>query len=122
MAELTVDMTYGTALYEAASELDKTEQIASEAEQVLAIMRSPVIRNFRHRGRRGDRVDRGHVTKRIRDVADSSIAVNGHFLNSHWYNLPISIKDYHFRESRLWTSYTHRYTMTRNRQFSTFLL
>ena len=47
MAELTVDMTYGTALYEAASELDKTEQIASEAEQVLAIMeQEPDLRAF----------------------------------------------------------------------------
>ena len=58
------------------------------AEQVHAVMRGPVIRNFRHRGRRGDGVDRGHVAERIRDVADSSIAVNGHFL-SHWYNLPM---------------------------------
>ena len=47
MAELTVDMTYGTALYEAASELDKTEQIASEAEEVLAIMeQEPDLRAF----------------------------------------------------------------------------
>ena len=75
----------------------------SLSEQVLAIMRSPVIRNFRHRGRRGDREDRGHIAERIRDMADSSIAVNGHFLNSHWYYLPISIKDYHFRENSLWT-------------------
>ena len=51
--------------------------------EILAIVRSPVIRNFRHRGRRGDRVDRCHFAERISDVADSSIAVNGHFL-SHW--------------------------------------
>ena len=51
--------------------------------QILAIVRSPVVRDFRHRGRRGDRVDRCHFAERISDVADSSIAVNGHFL-SHW--------------------------------------
>ena len=51
--------------------------------EILAIVRSPVIRNFRHRGRRGDRVDRCHFAERISDVADSGIAVNGHFL-SHW--------------------------------------
>ena len=55
----------------------------SLTEQVLTIMRSPVIRNFRHRGRRGDRVDRCHFAERISDVADSGIAVNGHFL-CHW--------------------------------------
>lgn len=38
MAELTVDMTYGTALYEAASELSKTEQISADAEEVLAVL------------------------------------------------------------------------------------
>ena len=47
MAELTVDMTYGTALYEAASELSKTEQIAEEAAQVLAVMeQEPDLRAF----------------------------------------------------------------------------
>ena len=53
------------------------------AEQVLTIMRSPIVRDFRHRGRRGDRVDRCHVAERISDMADSSIAVYGHFLG-HW--------------------------------------
>ncbi len=38
MAELAVEMTYGTALYEAASERKKTEQIRSEAEEVLQIL------------------------------------------------------------------------------------
>ena len=51
--------------------------------KILAIVRSPVVRDFRHRGRRGDRVDRCHFAERISDVADSGIAVNGHFL-SHW--------------------------------------
>jgi ATP synthase F1 delta subunit len=47
MAELTVDMTYGTALYEAASELAKTEQIAEEADEVLAVMEAePDLRAF----------------------------------------------------------------------------
>jgi ATP synthase F1 delta subunit len=47
MAELTVDMTYGTALYEAAAELQKTEQIAAEADEVLAIMeQEPDLRAF----------------------------------------------------------------------------
>lgn len=38
MAELTVDMTYGTALYEAASELSITERISADAEEVLAVL------------------------------------------------------------------------------------
>ncbi len=38
MAELTVDMTYGTALFEAATEQGKTEQIKEEAQTVLDIM------------------------------------------------------------------------------------
>ena len=46
-AELTVDMTYGTALYEAAAELNKTEQIAADADQVLAILeQEPDLRAF----------------------------------------------------------------------------
>lgn len=46
-AELTVDMTYGTALYEAAAELNKTEQIAADAESVLAILeQEPDLRAF----------------------------------------------------------------------------
>ena len=46
-AELTVDMTYGTALYQAAAELDKTEQIADEAKEVLAILKQePDLRAF----------------------------------------------------------------------------
>ncbi len=47
MAELTVDMTYGTALYEAASELDKTAQIAADADEVLAVLEhEPDLRAF----------------------------------------------------------------------------
>ncbi|MBQ9015500.1 MAG: ATP synthase F1 subunit delta [Firmicutes bacterium] len=47
MAELTVDMTYGTALYEAAAELGKAEQIAGEAEEVLAVLeQEPDLRAF----------------------------------------------------------------------------
>ena len=53
------------------------------SEQVFAIMRRPLVRNFRHRGRRGDRVDRRHVAERIRDMADGGIAVDGHF-RGHW--------------------------------------
>ena len=47
MAELTVDMTYGTALYEAASEQGKTEQIREEAQGILDIMdQEPELRAF----------------------------------------------------------------------------
>ena len=47
MAELTVDMTYGTALDEAAAELSKTEQIAADADEVLAVMEAePDLRAF----------------------------------------------------------------------------
>ena len=47
MAELTVDMTYGTALYEAAAELGKTEQIAADADEVLAVLeQEPDLRAF----------------------------------------------------------------------------
>jgi ATP synthase F1 delta subunit len=38
MAELAVETTYGTALYEAASEREKTEQIRTEAMEVLGIL------------------------------------------------------------------------------------
>ncbi|MDO4745374.1 MAG: ATP synthase F1 subunit delta [Bacillota bacterium] len=37
MAELTIDLTYGTALFDAACEAGKKEQILEEANQVLAI-------------------------------------------------------------------------------------
>lgn len=47
MAELTVEITYGTALYEAAAELEKTEQIAGEADEVLAVLEAePDLRAF----------------------------------------------------------------------------
>jgi len=39
MAELTVDLTYGTALYEAAKETGKVELIMKEAEEVLEIFK-----------------------------------------------------------------------------------
>ena len=38
MAELTIDMTYGTALYEAARDTGKTEIIMEEASEVLGIL------------------------------------------------------------------------------------
>lgn len=38
MAELTIDLTYGTALFEAAQELGKKEQILEEATEVLGIL------------------------------------------------------------------------------------
>ena len=37
MAELTVDMTYGTALFEAAVEVDKIDLIRDEADEVLKV-------------------------------------------------------------------------------------
>ena len=37
MAELTVDMTYGTALFEAAEELGKVDQIRDESEEILRV-------------------------------------------------------------------------------------
>lgn len=37
MAELTVDLTYGDALYQAAVEMDKTDLILEEAQQVVKI-------------------------------------------------------------------------------------
>ena len=47
MAELTVDMTYGTALFEAASEQGKTEQIREEAGQIIEIFEhEPELRAF----------------------------------------------------------------------------
>ncbi len=39
MAELTIDLTYGTALFEAAKETGKTEIIMEEATEVLEIFR-----------------------------------------------------------------------------------
>ena len=38
MAELTIDLTYGTALFEAAVETGKTEQIKEESAQLLEIV------------------------------------------------------------------------------------
>jgi ATP synthase F1 delta subunit len=40
MAELTVDLTYGTALYEAAKDTGKVELIMNEADAVLEIFKS----------------------------------------------------------------------------------
>ena len=39
MAELTVDLTYGTALYEAAGDVDKRDEIAENADWVLDVFR-----------------------------------------------------------------------------------
>ena len=39
MAELTIDLTYGTALFEAAQEAGKKEQIMEEATEVLGILK-----------------------------------------------------------------------------------
>ena len=38
MAELTIDLTYGTALFDAAREIGKQEQILEEATEVLGIL------------------------------------------------------------------------------------
>lgn len=38
MAELTIDLTYGTALFDAAGDVGKKEEIMEDAEQVLKIM------------------------------------------------------------------------------------
>lgn len=47
MAELTIDITYGTALYEAAKETGKTEIILEEATEVLGILlQEPDLYNF----------------------------------------------------------------------------
>ncbi|MDO4485456.1 MAG: ATP synthase F1 subunit delta [Bacillota bacterium] len=47
MAELTIDITYGTALYEAARETGKTEIIMEEATEVLGIlMQEPDLYEF----------------------------------------------------------------------------
>ena len=39
MAELTIDLTYGTALYEAACDVGKKDEILEDAEQVLEIIK-----------------------------------------------------------------------------------
>lgn len=47
MAELTVDVTYGSALYEAAVELDKVDQIREEAEGILDVFgKEPELLDF----------------------------------------------------------------------------
>lgn len=47
MAELTVDMTYGTALFEAAGELDRVDQIREEADEILAVFdEEPDLQKF----------------------------------------------------------------------------
>lgn len=40
MAELTVDRTYGTALFEAAADLGKKEQILEESNGLLELLES----------------------------------------------------------------------------------
>ena len=56
------------------------------SEQVLPVVRSPFIRNFRHGGRRSNGVDGCHIAERVRDMADGGIAVNGDF-DGHGYYL-----------------------------------
>lgn len=47
MAELTVDMTYGTALFDAASELGKVDQIRRESEDILRVFEEePDLKEF----------------------------------------------------------------------------
>lgn len=47
MAELTIDLTYGTALFDAACEAGKKEQILEEATEVLGILeQEPDLRAF----------------------------------------------------------------------------
>ncbi len=52
MEELTIDLTYGTALFEAARETGKTELINEEAGQLLEISgKNRICRNlYAHRG------------------------------------------------------------------------
>ena len=40
MAELTVDLTYGTALYQAAAEINKEKQILEEGRAVAGILKA----------------------------------------------------------------------------------
>lgn len=47
MAELTVDMTYGTALFEAATEVDKVDLIRDEADEILEVLKKePELSDF----------------------------------------------------------------------------
>ena len=47
MAELTVDLTYGSALYEAAEDVGKRDEIAKNADWVLEVLRdNPDLQNF----------------------------------------------------------------------------
>ena len=47
MAELTVDLTYGTALFEAARDVGKKDEIMKDADQVIGIMRyNPDLKAF----------------------------------------------------------------------------
>ena len=47
MAELTVDLTYGTALFEAAGEVGKKEVIMEEAEELLQVLEEePELKAF----------------------------------------------------------------------------
>ena len=47
MAELTVDLTYGSALYGAAEDVGKRDEIAKNADWVLEVFRdNPDLQNF----------------------------------------------------------------------------
>ena len=47
MAELTVDLTYGSALYEAAEDVGKRDEIAKNDDWVLEVLRDNLyLQNF----------------------------------------------------------------------------
>ena len=49
------------------------------AEQVETPVGGPLVGHLGHGGRRGDRVNGGHVAECIRDMTDGGVAVNGKF-------------------------------------------
>ena len=65
MAELTVDLTYGSALYEAAEDVGKRDEIAKNADWVLEVLRdNPDLQNFINDiGERKERNDREDIRR-----------------------------------------------------------
>ena len=67
MAELTVDLTYGTALYEAAKDTGKVELIMKEAEEVLEIFKIGKVGVIAGSIVRDGKIKRSNKVRLIRD-------------------------------------------------------
>ena len=54
------------------------------SEKILSVCSSILVRLIRHRGRRGDRIDRSNIRKRIRYMRGGGVAVHSFSLSCHY--------------------------------------